>query len=162
MTCPKPGCGARAGHDVGFNRDMVLYGLPQRRVTCVAGHSTTFGTEAALKPPERVWGQYATLEGQNHRRLDGPLEGPGCLLCLSAQQQFGVPCKRHGGPGFRALVRGARAPRVAPGDRTHCPRGHAYDETNTVWRDGRRNCRECRRAQQREYRRQAKGRAVAV
>ena len=29
--------------------------------------------------------------------------------------------------------------------RTHCPRGHRYDETNTIWsRDGRRRCKYCR------------------
>lgn len=28
--------------------------------------------------------------------------------------------------------------------RTHCPRGHPYDESNTYWRDGHRDCRTCR------------------
>lgn len=30
--------------------------------------------------------------------------------------------------------------------KTHCPRGHPYDETNTRWYDGRRYCRACARA----------------
>jgi len=27
---------------------------------------------------------------------------------------------------------------------THCPQGHPYDEVNTYWHRGRRNCRACR------------------
>ena len=34
--------------------------------------------------------------------------------------------------------------------RTHCPRGHPYDEVNTFIRDGSRRCRECSREQGRE------------
>jgi hypothetical protein len=32
-------------------------------------------------------------------------------------------------------------------DRTHCPKGHPYNESNTYWRPGRRNriCRTCNR-----------------
>lgn len=30
--------------------------------------------------------------------------------------------------------------------RTHCPRGHEYDEKNTAHRNGRRHCRACDRA----------------
>ena len=29
--------------------------------------------------------------------------------------------------------------------RTHCPRGHAYDEANTLYDRGKRTCRECNR-----------------
>jgi len=29
--------------------------------------------------------------------------------------------------------------------RTHCPKGHPYNETNTIRRDGKRSCRECAR-----------------
>lgn len=36
--------------------------------------------------------------------------------------------------------------------KTHCPRGHAYDETNTLRSQGRRHCRTCRNAEQRRYR----------
>lgn len=32
---------------------------------------------------------------------------------------------------------------------THCPKGHPYDETNTVMDGGSRRCRTCRRAQDR-------------
>ena len=36
------------------------------------------------------------------------------------------------------------------GAKTHCPRGHAYDEANTYWRpDGGRDCRECRKQRNR-------------
>ena len=40
--------------------------------------------------------------------------------------------------------------------RTHCPRGHAYDEKNTRWRSDRinsRDCRACHAEMSREYRR---------
>lgn len=33
--------------------------------------------------------------------------------------------------------------------KTHCPQGHPYDDENTLWDNGRRRCRICRRDQQR-------------
>jgi len=33
--------------------------------------------------------------------------------------------------------------------RTHCPRGHVYDEKNTSWYQGSRGCRECNRVKAR-------------
>lgn len=44
------------------------------------------------------------------------------------------------------VLRGT-APSALHAVKTHCPRGHAYDEANTFWnRDGtRRGCRQCRR-----------------
>lgn len=41
--------------------------------------------------------------------------------------------------------------------KTHCPRAHEYSEINTVWRYGRRWCRECARinGRQQYYRRKA-------
>lgn len=42
-------------------------------------------------------------------------------------------------------------------NRTHCPAGHAYDEQNTiVRRDGTRQCRSCKNASAREYKRKRK------
>lgn len=35
--------------------------------------------------------------------------------------------------------------------KTHCPRGHAYDDANTYRHRGRRHCRTCRRDQWRAY-----------
>ena len=41
--------------------------------------------------------------------------------------------------------------------KTHCPLGHAYDDTNTrMWR-GKRLCRECRRASSRIHKQKKKG-----
>jgi hypothetical protein len=37
--------------------------------------------------------------------------------------------------------------------RTHCPKGHPYDEANTYVLDGRRYCRECGRSSSREIKR---------
>jgi hypothetical protein len=34
--------------------------------------------------------------------------------------------------------------------KTHCPQGHPYDETNTMWQKGHRLCRECHRRHGRE------------
>jgi len=39
-------------------------------------------------------------------------------------------------------LRGATIPAVHS-RKTHCPRGHPYDETNTMWDHGRRRCRQC-------------------
>lgn len=50
-TLDKP-CGALAVPDQTFNRDMALYGLPQRRYRCVAGHSVMVGLPPDLA--ERV------------------------------------------------------------------------------------------------------------
>lgn len=36
-------------------------------------------------------------------------------------------------------------------ERTHCPRGHPYDDANTERYGGKRSCRECHRAAAREY-----------
>lgn len=44
--------------------------------------------------------------------------------------------------------------------RTHCPQGHAYDEGNTFYYRGGRRCRECNRAQAREYQRRRRAKAV--
>ena len=46
----------------------------------------------------------------------------------------------------------SRSPLMARGqDKTHCPKGHPYDELNTrVSKSGARNCRECARARDRE------------
>ena len=51
-------CGAAAFPDVAFNRDMQLYGLPQRRYRCLAGHSMTLGLPEGLaatvaSPPDK-------------------------------------------------------------------------------------------------------------
>lgn len=35
--------------------------------------------------------------------------------------------------------------------KTHCPKGHPYDSSNTVIDEGKRRCRECRLARQREW-----------
>lgn len=43
-------------------------------------------------------------------------------------------------------------------DRTHCPKGHPYDEANTVLRGNRRGCRECNRAASREAQRKKRQR----
>jgi hypothetical protein len=43
--------------------------------------------------------------------------------------------------------------------RTHCIRGHLFDEGNTMlWRDGARRCRACNRVASRDYQRRARAR----
>jgi hypothetical protein len=44
---------------------------------------------------------------------------------------------------------------AANAQKTHCPRGHPYDEVNTRRTGGRRFCRACRRAHEARYRTQA-------
>lgn len=41
---------------------------------------------------------------------------------------------------------------VRNGEKTRCPLGHEYIEANTIYRDGRRYCRECSRLKQKRYR----------
>jgi hypothetical protein len=36
--------------------------------------------------------------------------------------------------------------------KTHCPRGHPYDDENTYWHEGNRDCKECRREAVRRWR----------
>lgn len=51
-------------------------------------------------------------------------------------------------------LRSNRAPGALNARKTHCPRGHPYDEENTMRRpDGRRRCRTCERDWSREYQR---------
>jgi len=40
--------------------------------------------------------------------------------------------------------------------KTHCPNNHEYTEENTLWHSGRRECRKCVRARQKERRRAAR------
>lgn len=50
------------------------------------------------------------------------------------------------------VTSGENTRRGEPAQRTHCPRGHAYDETNTYrTRTGGRACRACKRELQRIY-----------
>jgi len=45
--------------------------------------------------------------------------------------------------------------------KTHCPAGHAYDETNTYYYRGMRQCRICRDLHRTRWRMKTKGMAVA-
>ncbi len=47
--------------------------------------------------------------------------------------------------------------RSEPANRTHCPRGHEYSESNTRVRGGRRNCLACHRINQANYLRRKAG-----
>lgn len=53
-------------------------------------------------------------------------------------------------------------PTAKNAQKTHCPKGHPYDEANTYHYKGGRGCRECRRANVREYgrKRRAKQRGL--
>jgi hypothetical protein len=57
----------------------------------------------------------------------------------------------------------ARSPISASGinrRRTHCPQGHPYDEANTYRYQGKRSCRVCQSAYQRDYYARRKARAA--
>lgn len=53
--------------------------------------------------------------------------------------------------------------KVRNGDKTHCKRGHPYDELNTIWKkDGKnRECHACQLLWRRAYRARQKAKAVA-
>jgi HNH endonuclease len=47
--------------------------------------------------------------------------------------------------------------------KTHCPRGHPYDEENTYWtKRGHRECRECDRAKGRRIRQERRGKSCGT
>lgn len=48
-------------------------------------------------------------------------------------------------PEHLRIVTGAENVRHARAQITHCPHGHAYDQTNTLTHGGRRHCRACRK-----------------
>jgi hypothetical protein len=61
-------------------------------------------------------------------------------------------CRRLDFKKYKERIRGGPA---APynRDKTHCPKGHAYDEENTYFdRNGGRNCKECKRQWKRDKR----------
>jgi hypothetical protein len=64
--------------------------------------------------------------------------------------------------GHENTLRG-EGPAAVNARKTHCPKGHPYDEANTYhqpWRNTTiRQCRECHRARQREYKRRKKARS---
>ena len=57
-------------------------------------------------------------------------------------------------------LRRARAARLV--ERTHCPKGHPYDEGNTRWKNGKyRECKTCKRASDAAYGKANRGRIRA-
>lgn len=58
------------------------------------------------------------------------------------------------------ILRGAS--RAAKAAVTHCPRGHAYDASNTYRYQGRRFCRACQRAAGRAYKQRMRERGAAA
>lgn len=97
-------------------------------------HIGSFGTEAdaalAYDAAARsLFGEYAALN----------FPGPGERCALTVPIVLTGPIEPQGR-------------RVATADRTHCPKGHPYDQENT-YRDprGRRGCRACNRQSAREY-----------
>ena len=61
----------------------------------------------------------------------------------------------HGENHADMIAKGRWSKRVTV---THCPAGHPYDEANTRWYKGRRNCRACARPAARRARAEAKTR----
>lgn len=57
----------------------------------------------------------------------------------------------------RDMVERGRSARNSLADRTHCPNGHAFNEGNTYWWNGARQCRTCKDTWQREKRAQRNG-----
>jgi hypothetical protein len=52
--------------------------------------------------------------------------------------------------------------RSANAAKTHCRRGHPYDDQNTSWSDGKRWCKTCKRDHERRKRETRKAQATAV
>src|SRR5262245_13646810 len=100
------------------------------------------------------WTGYCTRTGYGRIKV-----GQRSLLAARvAYEQFTGPipqgltvdhlCRNTGcvNPGHLECVDAAENTRRARAAITHCPKGHPYDEQNTlVWADGKRRCRICQR-----------------
>lgn len=76
---------------------------------------------------------YTDMKGARH-----------CRLCRAEQARL----RYHKQRGDAPLM-------LPPGERMHCPQGHAYDEVNTyIDKKGQRSCRQCSRDRSRKYQRQ--------
>jgi len=49
------------------------------------------------------------------------------------------------------IMRSAQTPARINSEKTHCPKGHAYDVANTALRNSKRDCRACGRVETRRY-----------
>lgn len=73
--------------------------------------------------------------GMEIRHLDGDPTNPDLSnLAYGTHRENGLDTTRHGANWLA--------------NKTHCPRNHPYDETNTLRSGGRRYCRACMRARQ--------------
>ncbi len=75
----------------------------------------------------------------------------GHLLLHNSTRRICRECGREWSRDWARRERRARGAPVTGPLRTHCPRGHAYDEANTYWHRGKRQCIECRRMHSRAY-----------
>lgn len=78
--------------------------------------------------------------------------GAGCMhrRCVNPDHLQLTTPKQNSSPERNANSRRKR-------ERTHCPHGHPYDETNTTWSGGSRLCRTCNNLKVQRYRERRKG-----
>ena len=86
-----------------------------------------------------------------------PAGGRKCRRCIreaKARMRLDASKKAREREVARASYHRNKGDRLPPtGERTHCPKGHPYDDANTyLTSNGGRGCRECRRLYYREYR----------
>jgi len=88
-------------------------------------------------------------------------DNPGCVrpehLYLGNQKDNAMDMISRG-RGRGHFIAGKKDPRSGGGwnkNVTHCPRGHEYNEENTLRLKGRRHCRVCSKERAREYRKMA-------
>jgi len=100
----------------------------------------------------RMTGDYGKVHWQGsligvHRVMWELLVGP-----IPAGLDIDHMCRNHPCCNPEHLVPATtKVNRGWKGDRTRCPHGHLFDETNTYWWRGHRLCRTCRRIQQRAF-----------
>lgn len=106
----------------------------------------------------------AHLEAVTHRENVMRADGPSSVNARRTECRHGHPftpentrvlangeracreCKRISSRARRARTSQALGRKPAPGKRTHCPRGHAYDAANTSFtKVGTRRCKACNR-----------------
>ena len=105
----------------------------------------------------RIWfnGKMAYTHRLTWTLANGPIP-PGMYICHKCDNPpccdlthlfLGTPAENHGD-----MMAKGRHGHAGAEKRTHCPRGHEYDEANTYKWSGKRGCRACHKASEQQRR----------
>lgn len=114
--------------------------------------SRTDGSRRKVYAHRQAW-EWANGPIPADRELDHLCRVPRCVRPDHLEPvPHGINLKRGTGPAILAQRQRSK---------TRCPQGHPYDEANTYWYQGERQCRECMRQRSRQRRRDQRGYDVA-